>query len=58
MLNSVEIKISVFIMADHPRLSSPYCSTSEVATQKWKMLFFSEIIKIAWVKISCLLDKK
>jgi len=47
MFSSVE---SVFIMADHPRFSSPHCSTSEVAIQKWKTLFFSEIIKVAWVK--------
>jgi len=33
-------------MADRPRLSSPHCSTSEVAIQKWKTLFFGEIIKV------------
>jgi len=37
---------------------TPQSSTSKVDIQKWKLLFFSKIIKEAFKKISCLLDKR
>jgi len=53
----VEIKLSVFVEADIPRVLSPQSLTPEVDIENWKLLFFSKTIKVACVKISCLLDQ-
>ena len=36
---------------------TPHSSTFEVDIQKWKLLFISKIIKEAFMKISCVLDR-
>ena len=57
MSRCVEIKLSVFVEADIPRVLSPQSLTPEVDIENWKLLFFSKTIKVACVKISCLLDQ-
>jgi len=44
--------------AQNPRDISPQSSRSAVDIQKWKPLFLDKNIKVVWVRVSYLLDKK